>query len=177
MVGGVAPTFSSEFCGGGSRLHPERRRGPARKIYCVTFDDEGEAEHTSGSQQHIEKLQCLLWAAAAHSTTGAMPRGAPEKIEPLFWVKRCDHTWVFNTWFLAGRNSSVSRVWAGPADPKTIPKGEGLRPPPHRLELILGPPRSTISGRPKNHVFKTQVWYVPGGQHDSTRYDGRARAQ
>ncbi len=54
------------------------------------------------------------------------------------------------------------RFWGVWAAPKTIPKGGGLRPP-HLLEWFWGhpgppkPKKSTIPGRPKNHVSKTQV--------------------
>ncbi len=60
-----------------------------------------------------------------------------------------------------GRRSSILGAWAAPAAQETIPEGGGLRP--HLLEWFLGPPgpprpqESTISGRPKNHVLKTQA--------------------
>ncbi len=63
--------------------------------------------------------------------------------------------------FLAGRGSSIFEVWAAAAAPKTIPDGGGRSPPP--FGMVFGaagpprPPKSTISGRPKNHVLKTQV--------------------
>jgi hypothetical protein len=61
--------------------------------------------------------------------------------------------------FWAGRKSSIVGVWAAPVAPKTIPEG-GERSPAH-FGMVLGaagaaqtPNKSTISGRPKNHVSK-----------------------
>ncbi len=50
------------------------------------------------------------------------------------------------------------------AAPKTLPKRWGAKPP-HPLEWFWGPPgpprpqKSTICGRPQNHVLKTQQYY------------------
>jgi hypothetical protein len=42
----------------------------------------------------------------------------------------CVYTWVFNTGFWAGRESSILEIWAVPAAQQIIPGGGGLRPPP-----------------------------------------------
>jgi hypothetical protein len=62
--------------------------------------------------------------------------------------------------FWAGRKSSMFGVWAAPAAGETQKVGRDV---PQLLELVSGqpgPPRprkSTISGRPRNHVLKTLV--------------------
>ena len=60
--------------------------------------------------------------------------------------------------FLTGRESLILGVWAAPGARETFQKGGGLRPPPFwRVSGRPGPPRppkSTIPGRSKNHIFR-----------------------
>jgi len=64
--------------------------------------------------------------------------------------------------FLAGRKSSILGCLGGPGRPGNVPNRWGAKPPTflEGFPAARGrpdPPKSTISGRSKNHILKTQV--------------------
>ncbi len=114
---------------------------------------------TSSGHDRLDRLSKASLAEIGRkdgrTTKGACPKG--------IWTKATASTLGFLIHgFWAGRKSLIFGVWAAPAAPEPNPKGGGLRPP-HLLEWFFGPPgppktsKSTISGRPKNHVLETQL--------------------
>ncbi len=69
------------------------------------------------------------------------------------------YTSVFNTWFLSRPEIADFVGRGGPGGPNNDSRTWGASPP-HFLEWFLGPPgppklpKSTIPGRPQNHVLK-----------------------
>ncbi len=93
----------------------------------------------------------------------ARPSVAPRSVYPGVFSYMAGRPEIVDVWagrkssiFGSGRKSAIFWVWAAPAAPNTIPEGWGLRPPPSgKVFWAAGAaktPKSTISGRPKNHV-------------------------